>query len=101
MKNARKMLVFVLVMGVAAFSLSAWAAEQTSKTAAVQTQKIDINKASVEDLADLKGIGPQYAKRIVQYREQHGPFGKVEDVQNVQGIGPKTMEAIKDSLSVK
>jgi len=101
MKNARKMLVFVLVMGVAAFSLSAWAAEQTSKTAAVQTQKIDINKASVEDLADLKGIGPQYAKRIVQYREQHGPFGKVEDIQNVQGIGPKTMEAIKDSLSVK
>lgn len=95
------MLVFVLVMGVAAFSVSAWAAEQTSKTAAVQTQKIDINKASVEDLAELKGIGPQYAKRIVQYREQHGPFGKVEDVQNVQGIGPKTMEAIKDSLSVK
>jgi competence protein ComEA len=101
MKNAKKVLVFVLVMGVAAVCVSAWAAEQTSKTAPVQTPKIDINKASIEDLAELKGIGQQYAARIVQYREQHGPFAKVEDIQKVQGIGPKTLEAIKDSLSVK
>jgi len=57
--------------------------------------KININKATVEELCALKRIGPSYAQRIVDYREQNGPFEKPEDIMKVKGIGLKTFEANK------
>jgi competence protein ComEA len=51
-------------------------------TALAQEQvKININKATVEELSVLKRIGPSYAQRIVDYREQNGPFEKPEDIK--------------------
>ncbi|HDL08081.1 MAG TPA: helix-hairpin-helix domain-containing protein, partial [Desulfobacteraceae bacterium] len=52
--------------------------------------KININSASVEELVQLKRIGPKYAERIIDYRKQHGPFEKPEDIMKVKGIGQKT-----------
>lgn len=63
-------------------------------------EKININQASVEELTQLKMIGPKLAQRIVDYREQHGPFGSPGDIMNVKGIGEKTFEAIKDYITV-
>jgi competence protein ComEA len=60
--------------------------------------KVNINKASVEELTILKRIGPSYAQRIVDYRNEHGPFQKPEDIMNVKGIGFKTFEANKDII---
>ena len=68
---------------------------------AQNTGKINLNKATVEELSQLKGIGMNYAKRIVQYRDKNGPFKHVEDLLNVQGIGPKTLEKNKDRIIVK
>jgi competence protein ComEA len=62
---------------------------------------ININKASAEELMQLKGIGDAYAKRIVEYREQQGMFKAPEDIMKVQGIGPKTFESIKDQITVE
>ncbi len=66
-----------------------------------ETKKIDINKASVEELTQLKGIGESYAKRIVEYRETNGNFAKVEDIMKVKGIGAKKYESIKDQIYVQ
>ncbi|NVL90339.1 MAG: ComEA family DNA-binding protein [Desulfobacterales bacterium] len=66
-----------------------------------EMEKIDINQASVEELAQLKRIGPKYAERIIQYREQHGPFGRPEDIMKVAGIGLKTWEVNMDRISVE
>ena len=61
--------------------------------------KVNINKASVDELSTLKRIGPSYAQRIVDYRKQNGPFEKPEDIMKVRGIGIKTFEANKDFIT--
>jgi len=67
---------------------------------AQEVQKININKASTGELIQLKGIGPKLAERIVQYREEHGPFRMPEDIMKVKGIGPKKWEANKHQITV-
>ena len=62
--------------------------------------RVNLNTASVEELTALPGIGPSYAKRIVDYREKNGPFKKVEDLLNVQGIGEKTFEKLRDRVTI-
>ena len=68
---------------------------------AVQAEKININKASVEELTKLKKIGQKYAERIVAYREKNGPFKNPKDVMNVKGVGQKTFELNADIITVK
>jgi competence protein ComEA len=68
--------------------------------AAVTTELININTASVADLDSLPGIGPTTAQKIVTYREQNGPFVNPEDIINVSGIGPGTYERIKDLITI-
>ena len=72
-----------------------------SLIAAEEQGKININSASVEQLTELKGIGPAYAQRIIEYREKHGSFEKPEDITKVQGIGQKTLEANSDIIVVE
>jgi competence protein ComEA len=68
---------------------------------AQEVQKININTASAEELMQLDGIGQEYAKRIVEYREDQGAFKAAEDLTNVSGIGPKTWELNKDRITVE
>ena len=65
-----------------------------------QTNKININTASEEDLQTLTGIGASKAKAIIEYREQNGPFNKPEDITNVSGIVESAYEKIKDNITV-
>lgn len=67
---------------------------------AAEAGKVDLNKASVEDLLQLKGIGKTYAERIVEYRNENGPFNKIEEVMMVKGIGQKTFDSIKTHLVI-
>ena len=93
MRRSKKILaLFLMITVVVAFTSALWAAE---------AEKININKASVEEISKLEKIGPKYAERIVQYRKDHGPFEKPEDITRVKGIGPKTFELNKDKISVK
>jgi len=64
------------------------------------TELIDINIASAAELESLPGIGPTTAQKIIDYREQNGPFLSIEDIINVPGIGPGTYERIKDLITV-
>ncbi|MGD2099378.1 MAG: ComEA family DNA-binding protein [Desulfobacterales bacterium] len=64
-------------------------------------RKININVASVEELVQLKGIGPKKAAMIIDFRETNGPFRLPEDIMKVPGIGPKTFEFNKERIEVK
>jgi len=64
-------------------------------------EKLNINTASEEGLVKLKHIGPVLAKRIIDYREQYGPFAYLEDLKNVRGIGEKTYEKIKIQIKLE
>jgi competence protein ComEA len=65
------------------------------------TQKVNINTASVEQLVVLKGVGESYAAKIVEYRENNGVFKAPEDLMKVPGIGPKIFETNKDMIIIE
>lgn len=62
--------------------------------------KIDINTASAEDLSNLPGIGEVLARRICDYRAEHGPFQTLHQLTEVEGIGEKRLEAILDYITL-
>ena len=64
------------------------------------TGLIDINRADSAALLRLSGIGPSLAGRIIEYRNQHGPFRRTEDLLNVRGIGPVTMSKLVHHVTV-
>lgn len=58
---------------------------------AALAQPVDVNAASVDELASLPGIGPTIAARIVAGR----PYASIDELLDVEGIGPKRLEAIR------
>lgn len=62
--------------------------------------KVNVNTATAEQLDSLPSIGPAYAARIIEYRNSHGGFKTVEELTNVSGIGTKTLEKIRDLVTV-
>ncbi|MDD5449426.1 MAG: helix-hairpin-helix domain-containing protein [Candidatus Omnitrophica bacterium] len=62
---------------------------------------IDINKASKDELARLKGIGPSLAEQIIKYREANGRFNDTEELKEVKGIGQAKYDSIKDNIKVE
>lgn len=61
---------------------------------------ISINTASAPELERLPGIGPVIAQRIVEFREEYGPFQRLEDLLEVEGIGPSKLESLQDYIQV-
>ena len=66
----------------------------------LSARPVDINTASAEQLAQLPGIGPTLAGRIVAYRESHGAFRKLSELLQVTGIGPDTFLQMLDEITV-
>lgn len=62
--------------------------------------KININKATKEELTKITGVGETTAESIITYRTTVGKFTKIEDIKKVSGIGNKTFEKMKDQICV-
>lgn len=61
---------------------------------------VDINTADAAALASLDGVGEAKAEAIIAYRTQNGPFKSVEDLANVKGIGDKIIAANRDKITI-
>ncbi len=97
MKKVKRLFALCLaVMLFCAFVPSIWAQDVKQ-----DVETININKASVEELIELKLIGPKHAESIVQFRKEHGPFEVAEDITKIKGIGPKTLEVNKGRIVVE
>ena len=83
------MSVFVLVFALSGIAVAA------------DVPQVNINTAGVEELTQLKRIGPKYAEKIVAYRDANGPFKSADELVNVPGIGPKTLEVNRDVITVE
>ncbi len=69
---------------------------------AIQPEEpININTATVEELTALPRIGEVTATRIVEWREENGPFTSTEELMNVQGIGERLYERIRPHVTVE
>lgn len=66
--------------------------------AASATFTLDVNTADAIELAQLPGLGPATARRIVEHRRRHGPFASIESVLDVPGIGPATLAGMRPHL---
>lgn len=62
---------------------------------------ININKATVEELMTIPGIGQTKAQSIVDYRNENGKFKSVDELTNITGIGAKTLEKLRDKVDIK
>lgn len=56
-------------------------------------ESVNINTASAEEIAEaLSGVGMSKAQKIIEYREQNGPFAHIDELVNVKGIGLRTVD---------
>ena len=102
-----RFLVFVLVVAALVAALPSPAqtpnaaprSDARAASAKTADNPVDINKASAADLSKVPGIGPSLAKRIVDFREKNGAFGRVEDLVKVQGIGEKSLQRLSPYLT--
>lgn len=62
---------------------------------------VNINKADIETLKSLPGIGPTYARRIINYRKEKGRFKVVDDLKKIKGIAQKRLEKLKPFIKLK
>lgn len=91
-----------------AFSLNTQAGQkptEVSKAVATPTSQlnqqllsVNINTASVSELARLKGIGELKAKAIVEFRKMNGEFKAITELEQVKGIGAKLVEKNKSVI---
>jgi competence protein ComEA len=63
--------------------------------------KVNLNRASADELQALPGIGPVLAQRMVDWRKAHGRYRTVDDLQEVKGIGKKRLEQLRPLVTVK
>lgn len=78
-----------------------WAA-LTGVPALAEDAKVNINTAVAEELSEgLIGVGLAKARRIIEYREAHGPFEQIEELGEVKGIGASTLERNRSRIHLE
>jgi len=61
---------------------------------------VNLNTATLTELMQLPRVGPRTAQRIIDFRQEHGPFRRPEDLMGVKGIGEKTFQKLRPYITV-
>lgn len=93
--------LYVAAYGEAAPALPTPATALVAPAAPSSGATININTANAETLATLPGIGAVIAQRVVDYRQQNGPFTSIEDITRVKGIGDAILAKVRNLITVR
>lgn len=98
MRQSLRMIAAALALVVAVFASSGTALAADAAKAA-PAAKVNLNTATVEQLASLPGVGPSLAARIVEYRTKNGGFKNANELMNVKGIGEKSFGKLEAHIT--
>ena len=100
-KLSDEAVVYVAKVGENAVDVTTSApASATSGTGQTKSALVNLNTATEADFQTISGIGQKRAQDIIAYREANGKFKSVDDLKNVSGIGAKTLEKLKEYVTV-
>ena len=85
--------------GMGRYPISTGGSTSERARKATPAAPVNINTAGIEQLQTLPGVGAATAERIVQFRQEHGPFLKPEDLMNVKGIGEKKFARLQPLIA--
>lgn len=74
---------------------------ETAAPADNESAKININTATAEEIAELKGVGKTLAGQIVDHRSRKELFLSIHDIKKVKGMGGAKFEMIKEDITVE
>jgi len=100
MKKVFGIVLVLFCLAIAAPAVMASTAEPT-RVATADLAKVNVNTATAKDLQRLPGIGQVTAERIVAYRTEKGKFRSTADLLKVKGVGEKSLEKIRDLISIE
>ena len=99
-ENMKLLSSLLLASSLALLPATAALAAKPVDVADVKLQKVNLNKATLEQLTQLPGIGEAKAKAIIEYRKSQGNFKTVEELKEVKGIGDKLFAKIEGKISL-
>jgi len=76
-------------------------AEEENPQQYIKTVKLNINKATADELLNLPELGPVKAQMIIKYRNTYGNFNSIDDLLKVPGINKFILEQIKDKITIE
>lgn len=88
------------IQGDVSSTLTSQGGNTTTTNGNTSSGKVNINKASAEELMTLAGIGEAKAESIITYRQEHGSFKTIEDIKNINGIKDSVFNKISDMIIV-
>ena len=102
-----KMLAWIVAVAAVVWCGSAVAAGEQkhakgeAKDASQPEHRVNINEANQAELMKLEGVGAGAAKKIIAWREAHGPFKRLHDLEKVPGVGREVIEKNHGRIAVK
>jgi competence protein ComEA len=97
MRKSLRLVAATLAIAVAVLASSGTAFAASAKAA--PQGKVNLNTATVEQLASLPGVGDALAARIVEYRQKSGGFKAAQELMNVKGIGEKNFGKLEAHIT--
>ncbi len=88
-----------IVVPERAVGIAAAPAPSAGASGAMAVAPISLNSATLEQLDTLQGVGPSTAQKILDWRTQNGGFASVDDLAQIPGIGPKKLEALRPQVT--
>ena len=97
-------LVFLLGFGIVSFRAARplpLTVESAERSRVTETETLDLNTATAEELCALPGVGEVLAQRILEYRELAGGFAVAEQLLEVEGIGDAKFAQLREHITVE